>query len=232
MAVFDTPITTDAGNLDKVLRQKLPVVLYLFDKPNKPLDDAFQRAAKENAGELLVARVDAGSNPQVYERFNRPTLPALVTLDENNVESKAANILPADVDAHVDFLLGEGPMPTETTTETEARAASGAIPAHVSDTSFGKDVLQSSVPVLVDFWAPWCGPCHMVAPVLEKIAQQYAGRIKVVKLNVDENPRMASQYQARSIPLLLMFKNGRQVGKLVGAHPQPNIQQMVEQALR
>jgi thioredoxin 1 len=232
MPVFDAPITTDEVNLNKVLGQRLPVVLYLFDKPNKALDDAFQRVAKENAGEILVARVDTSKNPQVYERFNRPALPALITLDEGNVESKASNIRPDDVDAHTDFLLGDGPLPTETAVETEARTASGAAPVHVTDQSFNSDVLQSSVPVLVDFWAPWCGPCHVVAPVLERIAQQYAGRIKVAKLNVDDNPRMASQYQARSIPMLLMFKGGKQVGKLVGAHPEPNIKQLVEQALR
>jgi thioredoxin 1 len=232
MPVFDTPITTDEANLNKVLGQRLPVVLYLFDKPNKALDDAFQRVAKENAGELLVARIDASKNPQVYERFNRPLLPALVTLDEGKVESKASNIRPDDVDAHADFLLGDGPLPTETAVETEARTASGAAPVHVTDLSFNSEVLQSRIPVLVDFWAPWCGPCHMVAPVLERIAQQYAGRIKVAKLNVDDNQRVASQYQARSIPMLLMFKGGKQVGKLVGAHPEPNIKQLVEQALR
>ena len=134
--------------------------------------------------------------------------------------------------AHVDFLLGLGPMPTQTEAETEAKAASGAAPVHTRDSSFEQDVLRSPIPVLVDFWAPWCGPCHMVAPILDKIAQQYAGRLKVAKLNVDDNPRMARQYQAHSIPMMLIFKNGKQVGKLVGAHPQPNIERMVQDALR
>ena len=101
----------------------------------------------------------------------------------------------------------------------------------MTDQSFPSDVLQSDVPVLVDFWAPWCGPCHMVAPTLERLAAQYAGQIRITKLNVDQNPMTAQQYQAMSIPMLLMFKDGRQVGKLVGAHPQPNIEQLIRQAL-
>lgn len=231
MTLFDTPITTDDTNLKKVLAQKLPVVLYLFSRPDPALDAALSRVARDHAGELLVARVEAARNPQTYAHYNRPQLPALLTLDEGKVESRAENIRPADVDEHVDFLLGHGPKPTETTAQAEARAASGAAPIHITDNSFQRDVLQSDLPVLVDFWAPWCGPCHMVAPTLERLAQQYAGKIKIAKLNVDQNPQSARQYQAMSIPMLLLFKGGKPIGKLVGAHPQPNIEQLIRQAL-
>jgi len=231
MPVFDAPIITDDNNLTRVLKQKLPVVLYLYDKPNKALDDSLSRAAKENAGELLFTRVDASANPQTYEQYGRPKLPALVTLDEGEIESRAENIRPADVDAHVDFLLGEGPKPLESAAASESRAASGAAPIHVSDSSFEKDVLKSDVPVLVDFWAVWCGPCHAVAPSLEQLAQEYAGKIKVAKLNVDENPRKASEYRAHSIPMLIMFKGGKPFKQLVGAHPKPNIERMIRESL-
>ena len=100
-----------------------------------------------------------------------------------------------------------------------------------AEVQFARDVLQSDVPVLVDFWAPWCGPCHMVAPVLDRLAERYAGRIRVAKLNVDENPSAARQYQASSIPLLVLFKGGQPVGRLVGAHPEPNIERLIQQAL-
>ncbi|MEB3311691.1 MAG: thioredoxin [Snowella sp.] len=93
----------------------------------------------------------------------------------------------------------------------------------VTDQSFSADVLDSAIPVLVDFWAPWCGPCRMVAPVVEEIAQQYGEQIKVVKLNTDENPETASKYGIRSIPTLMIFKNGVKVDMVVGAVPKTTL---------
>lgn len=94
----------------------------------------------------------------------------------------------------------------------------------VTDKSFQEDVLDSTVPVLVDFWAPWCGPCRMVAPVVEEIAQQYGSDLlKVVKLNTDENPETATKYGIRSIPTLMIFKGGQKVDMVVGAVPKTTL---------
>lgn len=87
----------------------------------------------------------------------------------------------------------------------------------VSDSSFEQDVLKSDVPVLVDFWAEWCGPCRMIAPVLEQIAAEADGKFKIVKLNVDENPETPPKFSIRGIPTLLLFKDGQVVGTQVGA---------------
>lgn len=98
----------------------------------------------------------------------------------------------------------------------------------VTDASFKQDVLESDIPVLVDFWAPWCGPCRMVAPVVDEIAQQYDGKVKVVKLNTDENPQVASQYGIRSIPTLMIFKGGQRVDMVVGAVPKTTLANTLE----
>jgi len=88
---------------------------------------------------------------------------------------------------------------------------------HVSDQDFVETVVDSDLPVLVDFWADWCGPCHIVAPVVEEIAQEHAGTLRVAKLNVDENPYTAQQYGVLSIPTLILFSGGEEQGRVVGA---------------
>jgi thioredoxin 1 len=107
----------------------------------------------------------------------------------------------------------------------------GMAAAQVTDSTFKQEVLESTVPVLVDFWAPWCGPCRMVAPVVDEIAEQYDGQVKVVKVNTDENPSVASQYGIRSIPTLMIFKDGQRVDMVVGAVPKTTLANTLEKYL-
>ena len=97
-------------------------------------------------------------------------------------------------------------------------------PVDVAEATWGAEVERAGVPVLVDFWAPWCGPCRMVAPALEDVARRYPGRVKVVKVNIDENPRLAERHGVRSIPTMLVLDRGREVDRLVGALPASEIE--------
>jgi thioredoxin 2 len=101
-------------------------------------------------------------------------------------------------------------------------------PVTVTDATFSAQVEQSPLPVLLDLWAPWCGPCRMVAPVIEELAVEMAGRVRVAKLNVDENPATAARFQVRSIPTLLVLKAGREIERIVGVQPKSEIVQRLQ----
>lgn len=101
----------------------------------------------------------------------------------------------------------------------------------VTDASFEADVLNSDVPVLLDFWAPWCGPCRMVAPMLEELAAEYGDKVKIVKINIDDNQATPAQFGVRGIPTLLLFKEGKVVATQVGALPKTQLAAFVNQAL-
>ena len=102
---------------------------------------------------------------------------------------------------------------------------------HTSDASFQADVIDAGTPVLVDYWAEWCGPCKMIAPILDEVSKDYDGKLRVGKCDIDSNPAFPTQYDIRSIPTLLVFKEGKVVGQVVGAVPRARIEDLIKKAL-
>jgi thioredoxin 1 len=243
--VFDTPITTTDASLDRVLGAGLPVEL-VFLNGEKALDDTLNSLASKNAGKMLVVKIDAKDNPSSVRRFKVGALPALVTVRQGMTLSQAENISPADLEQHAAYLLGQGPRPAsrpasrtsfpsgdgQAPQQPASNAAGGAAhPVIVTEATFEQQVVRSSEPVLIDFWAPWCGPCRMVGPIVERLAGELAGRLKVAKVNVDENPGLQARFGIQGIPTMMIFKDGQMVDRWTGALPEPGIRQHLKQKL-
>ena len=114
----------------------------------------------------------------------------------------------------------------------KAPIAGASGPVNVTDSTFADEVERSATPVLLDFWAEWCGPCHMLAPVISQLSSELAGRIKVAKLNIDENPRTAARFGVQSIPTLLVLRAGKEVDRLVGVQPKQEILRRLQHSLK
>lgn len=215
------------------------------------IDQALERLARAHAGDLLIAQVAIKDNPQSVRRFGLSAFPAVVALRSEQEISRAVSVSAADLEAHTAYLLGVGPRPPERPPERPPSQAGAGIhpspsgagvhptpsaagaqphsqaagaashPIHTSDAAFESDVLRASQPVLVDFWAPWCGPCRMVEPTLEKLAAEMSGHLRIVKLNVDDNPVTAGRYGVQSIPTMMIVKNGKIVDRWSGALQEP-----------
>ncbi len=242
---IDSVIHTNRYSIDRVLNAGVPLLL-VFTTEARPLSPnataALDELAARFAGKLLIARINAAEEPDLPARFQVRELPAAVVIRNGKPEATLVGApRPNDLRASAlrdwaEYLVQGGPRPainratlsaTAGPPDAHARpgtATDGGGPRVLSDANFDR-ALAGALPLLVDFWAPWCGPCRMVAPSVERLAQEYAGRAVVAKMNVDENPQTQQRYRILSIPTLLIFKHGQVADQIVGAQPYAVLQQ-------
>ena len=249
---FDTPLKTNDQSIKRVLAAGLPVLLvFVKGSPGSSLQEALERNAKRHAGEILVVLLDVRDNPETAQRYQFSQMPGLITFRDGKQVSRSDQVNEKDIEAHIAYLLGRGPRPVEkskTSPDVQgfpkgsaAGSTSGQVgresdslgqPVNVSDADFDKIVMKSPIPVLVDFWAPWCGPCRMTEPILEKIARETGGKLRIAKLNVDQNPVTANRYNVRSIPTMMVVRSGKIIDQWVGALPEAMMRQRIAHLIR
>ncbi|NOZ72698.1 MAG: thioredoxin [Chloroflexi bacterium] len=246
---FNIPIHTNAQSIDRVLNAGLPVIL-VFERKHceacRQLQPTLDRLAADYAGKILIAKIDADSEGDLVRRYQITQVPSLVFIKQGQKIATAVGAASlTDLRSWCDYLSRGGvrpplpqgvseslpgtpstPRPRPASQPSSPSQTSDSKPIHVTDANFDQ-VINGPLPVLVDFWAPWCGPCHMIAPAVEALAKEFAGKLVVAKLNVDENQRTASRYSVMSIPTLIIFRNGKAVDRVTGALPAPLLRQRV-----
>lgn len=232
---FDTPIQSGDQSFGKVLDTGLPVAALFWSggKLDPQMESELQNRARADAGRLLIVKVRGEDNPESVRRYRINANSTLITFRDGRELARGENPDLAAVRGHIEYLLGRGTRPLDKrSVQTEGAATQEYKPFPVTDATFVNEVMRSALPVVVDFWAPWCGPCRMVSPALERIAVDFRGKIRIAKLNVDENPTTAQAYQVQSIPTLLFVKNGQIADRLVGALPEGQIRTRVDRFLK
>ena len=233
-------VLTD-DNLDSVLSGNKPVMILISNGDGIRSDfiSAF-RKAQASESDMLFAKLDPTVNPKAAERFEAGSKPLLIgwycgeTVVRRN--KPWGTDMPLALE-QVNHRIAEiNPPQQDTPEQTEKTEKKPAVvdmkPVTVTDDTFQEEVIDFHLPVLVDFWAEWCGPCKMVAPILDKLAKEYAGQIRIAKVDVDANPGLSQTFRIQSIPTLMMIKNRTIVFSQPGALPEPAMRNLIDQLIK
>lgn len=234
-------VTLTDETLDSTLNDTRPVLL-LFSTGDGLRGDfltAFRQAAQQH-DDLVFARIDPRKNPVAAERFDVGSKPIMIAWHCGEALSRRNRPWGSDVPSAIERLKAsvaamqpaadsqnKQPKDTSTVDNTQTYDA----PVNVTDDTFQAEVIDTDMPVLVDFWADWCGPCKMVAPILDKLAKEFAGQIKIAKVDVDENQGLAQSFEIMSIPNMMAVKNKTIVFNQPGALPEESLRDLIQQLI-
>jgi len=238
----DAPITLTDANLGQVLNGDKPALI-LFTSGEGLRSDfkaAFDKSAKEDAsGKIVYARVDPRQLPALAQRFNIGDKPVLIAWYCGQEVARRQKPWGTDLPLAIEMLqkavTDSGSILPEPSVKEEEKPMNQPTvlnaPVTVTDATFEQEVLNADLPVLVDFWAAWCGPCRMVGPILEKLAGEFAGQIKIAKVDVDANPGLSQAFRIQSIPNLMIVKQRTMIFNQPGALPENALRDLISQAI-
>lgn len=214
----------------EILNEKCPVVLMLTHGGSLALDITKALDSAAQAG-LVVLKINVDEQPEFAQHFEVGKHPVLMVVNQGEIVSRRPRPWATDVQEIVDQAKKLLPANGHKAAPESAVDKVSAKPINVGDKDFSEKVLANKLPVIVDFWAEWCGPCKTVAPILDKLAEEFAGKVVVAKVDVDQNPILSQQFRITSIPTMMFVKGGKILGQSAGAAPESAIRDVMNQLI-